>query len=172
MLQYSCLENPLSDREAWQATVYGVAKSWTRPKWPCMHSRKTFFSCGSSAPVRVEREGGTAAWLTGTLVAPSMHGHDCLHHRSYGPIRVFSRASCSRQSEALFDQSFSVTPPVQALRGLPCLGSFSVVWRIRHIEGHPHWGPTLQFSASGVWWAILSIVQSTAALTVGLLHSP
>ena len=24
-LQYSCLENPL-DREAWQATVYGVAK--------------------------------------------------------------------------------------------------------------------------------------------------
>ena len=28
-LQYSCLENPM-DREAWQATVHGVAKSWTR----------------------------------------------------------------------------------------------------------------------------------------------
>ena len=28
-LQYSCLENPMN-REAWQATVYGVAKSWTR----------------------------------------------------------------------------------------------------------------------------------------------
>ena len=27
-LQYSCLENPM-DREAWQATVHGVAKSWT-----------------------------------------------------------------------------------------------------------------------------------------------
>ena len=27
-LQYSCLENP-RDREAWQATVHGVAKSWT-----------------------------------------------------------------------------------------------------------------------------------------------
>ena len=27
-LQYSCLENPL-DRGAWQATVHGVAKSWT-----------------------------------------------------------------------------------------------------------------------------------------------
>ena len=26
--QYSCLENPM-DREAWQATVYRVAKSWT-----------------------------------------------------------------------------------------------------------------------------------------------
>ena len=24
MLQYSCLENPLSDREAWQATVHRV----------------------------------------------------------------------------------------------------------------------------------------------------
>ena len=30
-LQYSCPENP-PDREAWQATVYRVAKSWTRPK--------------------------------------------------------------------------------------------------------------------------------------------
>ena len=27
-LQYSCLENPM-DREAWQATVHGVVKSWT-----------------------------------------------------------------------------------------------------------------------------------------------
>ena len=28
-LQYSCLDNPM-DGEAWQATVHGVAKSWTR----------------------------------------------------------------------------------------------------------------------------------------------
>ena len=27
-LQYSCLENPM-DREAWQATIHGVAKSRT-----------------------------------------------------------------------------------------------------------------------------------------------
>ena len=27
-LQYSCLENPM-DREAWEATVHGVVKSWT-----------------------------------------------------------------------------------------------------------------------------------------------
>ena len=27
-LQYSCLENPMN-REAWQATVHGVTKSWT-----------------------------------------------------------------------------------------------------------------------------------------------
>ena len=40
--QYSCLENPLSDRKAWQATVYRVAKSGTRPKRPCMHRCKTF----------------------------------------------------------------------------------------------------------------------------------
>ena len=30
-IQYSCLENPM-DREAWQATVYRVAKSWTQLK--------------------------------------------------------------------------------------------------------------------------------------------
>ena len=34
-----------------------------------------FFACGSSAPVRVEREGGAAAWLAGTLAAPSVQGH-------------------------------------------------------------------------------------------------
>ena len=28
-LQYSCLENP-TDRGSWQATVHGVAKSWTQ----------------------------------------------------------------------------------------------------------------------------------------------
>ena len=28
-LQYYCLENPM-DRGAWQATVHGVTKSWTR----------------------------------------------------------------------------------------------------------------------------------------------
>ena len=28
-LQYSCLENSM-DREAWQATLHGVTKSWTR----------------------------------------------------------------------------------------------------------------------------------------------
>ena len=30
-LQYSCLENPM-DREAWQATVHSISKSWTRLK--------------------------------------------------------------------------------------------------------------------------------------------
>ena len=29
LLQYSCLGNPM-DRGAWQATVLGVAKSWTQ----------------------------------------------------------------------------------------------------------------------------------------------
>ena len=38
-----------------------------------MHRRKTFFACGSSAPVRVEPEGGAAAWLVGTLAMPSVH---------------------------------------------------------------------------------------------------
>ena len=37
--------------------------------------------------------------------------------------------------QILFGQSVSVAPPVQAPRGLLCLGSFSVVWHIKHIEG-------------------------------------
>ena len=68
-------EHPLPDREAWQATVYRVAKSWTLPMRPCVHRRKTLFACGSSTPVRIEHEGGTAAWLAGTLAAPVVQGH-------------------------------------------------------------------------------------------------
>ena len=34
-----------------------------------------FFACGSSVPVRVEFEGGTAAWVTGTLAVPRVQGH-------------------------------------------------------------------------------------------------
>ena len=33
-----------------------------------MRRHKTFFACGSCAPVRAEHEGGAAAWLAGTLV--------------------------------------------------------------------------------------------------------
>ena len=76
-------------------------------------------------------------------------------------MRVFFKASGSLRSEGLFGQSFSVALPVQALRVLSCLGSFSVVWCIRHIQGppwlgsysvdlhvrhlkrHPGWGPIL-----------------------------
>ena len=36
-LEYSCLENPM-DREAWQAIVHRVAKSWTWLKQLSMHA--------------------------------------------------------------------------------------------------------------------------------------
>ena len=48
-----------------------------------------FFAWGSSAPGRVEREGGAAAGLVGTLAAPSVQGHGRLCRRSYDPIRAF-----------------------------------------------------------------------------------
>ena len=97
-----------------------------------------FFAYGNSAPVRVEHEGGTAAWVVRTLVVPSMQGHVLPQSQELWPNQSFFRASGSWQSEGFFGQSFSLVLPVQVLRGLPCLGSFSVVWCIRHIEG-PHW---------------------------------
>ena len=76
MIQYSYLENP-PDREAWQATVYRVTKSRTLVKGNYVHRCKIFFfffACGSSAPMRIEREGGTATWLAGTLAVQSVQG--------------------------------------------------------------------------------------------------
>ena len=37
--QYFCLENPI-DRGAWQATVHGVAKSWTQLKQFSTHAQR------------------------------------------------------------------------------------------------------------------------------------
>ena len=63
-------------------------------------------------------------------------------------MRIFFPASSNWQSEGLFGQSFSTVLSLQALKGLPCLGSFSVVQYIRHIEGPPGWGPTLDLCVS------------------------
>ena len=97
---------------------------------------------------------------------PWMHTHqvcsdtDCLSHRSDGPISLFSSLwkLAIRRPLCL---SFSIVPPIHALRGFPYLGSFSVVrcvrhlegspWlgcqsvdqNIRHLKGHPGWGPTI-----------------------------
>ena len=141
--QYSCLENPLSDREAWPATVYWVAKSQTLPEQPYKHRSKTFVLPVAALPqwelsVKVAQLLG----LRGPCRHQVRRDMDCLCHRIYGSIRVFFQVSCSWRSEGLFGHSFSVAPPVQVLKGLPCLGSFSVVWCIRHIAPspppHPH----------------------------------
>ena len=79
-LQYSCLENPFSDREAWQATVYRVAKSQIRSAVTAPTDMRFlyFFCCGSFALVRVEHEGGTPVWIAGSLEAPSVQAHGLL----------------------------------------------------------------------------------------------
>ena len=114
------------------------------------------FGCGSFAPVRIEHEcGAAAAWLVETLVVPSVQGHRLPLSSSYEPIRflfvclfVF-QSSCISLSEGLLSQSISIALPIQVLRGIPCLGPFSVVPRNRHIDGPPDWGPTLYIGALG-----------------------
>ena len=48
-----------------------------------------FFACGSSAPVRVGHEGGTAAWHVGTLAAPSVQGHGVPQPQELWPYQSF-----------------------------------------------------------------------------------
>ena len=116
--------------------------------------------------MRVECEGGAAAWLAGILVKPSVQDTDCLCRRSDGPIRVFFQASCSWQSEGLFGQSFSIAPPVQthrrgsltgvllcglahqSLKGAPWVGSYSVVHCVGCLMGQPLY---CSAASAGVW---------------------
>ena len=77
---------------------------------------------------------------------------------------VCFQASCSWWSEGLFAQSFSLAPPIQALRVLPCLESFSVVWHIRNIEGYPWLGSysvdqACQALKGALWVVFYSVVR-------------
>ena len=83
---------------------------------------------GSSGPVRIEHGGGAAAWITGTLVAPSVQDDNSLRLRSGGAIESFSRLW----------QLVS--------KGPAWLGSFSIARHIRHLKGHPLWGLSLLVS--------------------------
>ena len=71
-------------------------------------------------------------------------GTDSLHGRSSGSV---FRSSCSWSSEVLFGKSFSVALPVQALGGILCLGSFSVVWHHQTHTEAPRTGVLLWKSA-------------------------
>ena len=121
----------------------GSLRVWHNWSDPLCIDTRLFFACGNSAPVRVEHEDGSVAWLEGTLVAPMYRDIDSLHCRSYGSIRVFFWVSCSWQSEGLFGQSFSMALSIQALRRLPGLESFSVVLYQAHRVASPDSGATL-----------------------------
>ena len=116
------------------------SQSRKQPKWLCAHRCKTFFACGSSAPERLEHEGGTAAWLAGTLVAPSVQGQGLPPWQELWPYQSLFSSLMQLAIRRPLGQSFSITLPIQTLRGLPCLESFSVVWCGRHIEGPPWLG--------------------------------
>ena len=120
-----------------------VVKSRTLPEWPSTHRCKTFLPVEALPQWEFSVKVVQLLGLRGPWWRQEGSGTDCLRHRIYGPVRVFSRASYSWRSEGLFGQSFSVAPPDQALTGLPCLGPFSVVQHIRHLKRHPGWGPTL-----------------------------
>ena len=96
-LQCSCLESPLPDRDAWQATVYQVTKSWTRPKRSCAHRHTTFLPAAALPQLcpRAECKGGTATWVAGPLAAPNMQGHGLPPRQELWLIRVFFPASYS-----------------------------------------------------------------------------
>ena len=93
--------------------------------------------------MRVECVGSAAAWLAGTLAAPSVWGHGLPLPQELWPYQSLFFKPLVAGDQKASGQAFSTAPPVQALKGLPCLGSFSVVCGIRHIDGPPNWGPAL-----------------------------
>ena len=88
---------------------------------------RLFFACGSPAPVTVECEGGTGAWLAGILVVSSVQRHGLSPPQELWPYKsLFSSLLYLVIRRSLWPV-FLLAPPVQALRRLPCLRSFSAV---------------------------------------------
>ena len=102
---------------------------------------------------------------------------DCLHRRRYVPIRLFFQASCSRGSEGLFGQSFSIALPLQAVRRLPSLGSVSVLWHIKLIRGALRLGSysvvqCIKSLKETPWVGSYSVVQFVRCLMGQTLYCP
>ena len=149
--------SPLPDREAWQSRVYRVAKSWTLLKGPCAHRCKTFLPVAALPQGELSMNVERLLGLWGFWQCQVCGDVGCLYHRSYDPISVFFQASCSWRS-GLFGQSFSVAPAIQALRVLPCLGSFSSLVH-QSLKEAPLVGSHSVVQWSGHGWASLSIFQ-------------
>ena len=105
--------------------------------------------------MRTEYEGSAAFWVVGTLGVPSVREHRLSLMQELWPYQsLFFLVSCTWRSEGLCYLSFSMALPIQALRRLPCLGSFSVVQCIRHIEGAPLTGVLLcRLANQALKWA-------------------
>ena len=88
----------------------------------------------------VESEGGTAAWVTETLVVPSVQGYRLPQPKGLWPYQSFSQPLVAREATLWL---VFVALPIQALRVLPCLVFFSVVPHVRNMARPPGWGPTL-----------------------------
>ena len=126
-------------------------QTWTLPRRPCMRRHKTFFVVAALPQWELSLK-----WRSCSACGDM----GCLRRRSYGPIRVFFRASWSWRSEGLFGQCCSVALPVEALqgaplpavllccsacqthRGAPLAGVLLCRWRPALKEA-PGWGPSL-----------------------------
>ena len=75
-------------------------QSRTLLKRRCAHRCKTFFACGSSAPVRVEHEDSAAAWLAGTLAVPTVQEHGLPLLQELWPYQSLFLSLCSWGSMA------------------------------------------------------------------------
>ena len=117
-----------------------------------MHRHKAFFACGSSAPLRVDHEGGAAAWITETMAMPSVQR--LLSCRSWGHISLFPsfwRLVIRRPLCLVFlcspTHSGTLRAPLpgvlvcfsahQAHRGSPSGWGPTLVLRIRCVMGQP-----------------------------------
>ena len=130
-LQYSCLENPHPHPGQRSLAVYRSQRVGHYQSNAAHIDARHFLPVAALPQWGLSVKVAHLLGLWGPWRCQVCRDMDCLHHRSYGPIRVVYRASCSWWSEGLSGQSFSVAPPVQAL------------------EGSLAWGPSLLFTESG-----------------------
>ena len=136
-LQYPCLENS----PPWQKSLAGHSLQGHRVRH-CQsnHTRidaRCFLPVAALPQWELSVKVAQLLGLQGPWQRQVCRDTDCFCCRSYGLSESFFRASCSWPSKGLFGQSFSIALPVQALRGLPCLGPFSVVPACQQHKGAP-----------------------------------
>ena len=136
---------------------------------------RLFFACGSSVQWGLSMKVAQLLGSQGPWQRQVCSDTECFHCRSYGPIRVFFWASGSWRSEGLFFKSFSITLPIQALRGFLFFPLVPLSYLV--LYGSIYSFPVVRYSSTlswcsastGVWRCIPDISIERHVLYVHLL---
>ena len=149
---------PLTEKPG-RPEVYRVAKSQTLPKRPCEHSRKTFLPVAALPQWELSVKETRLLGLWGPWWRQVVQGHWLLPPQALWPYQSLFSSLLQLAIRGPLWPVFLHSSAHSGTYRAPLPGVLLYCSACQAHRGPPGWGPVLHFSASGVCWVSLSVVQ-------------